>query len=51
MLRPFNVQGRLFSCRIEREKFYPGLRLEPISLALRDRALATELSSTSTASL
>ena len=30
--------------RIEREKFYPGLGLEPGPLALRASALSTELS-------
>ena len=38
-------QGRLLdSCRIEREKLYPGPGLEPRSLAFRASALTTELS-------
>ena len=45
----FPKQGRLLaSCRIEREKFYPGPGLEPEPLALRASALTTKPPRTST---
>ena len=45
----FSDNGRLLaSFRIEREKFYPGLVLEPGFPALRAGALTTELFRTST---
>ena len=45
----FSEEGRLLaSFTIEREKFYPGPRLEPRSPALRAGALTTEVPRTST---
>ena len=44
----YSEKGRLLaSCRIEREKFYPGPGFEPVPLALRASALTTTLSRTS----
>ena len=47
-LNTTQVQLTIYYLRTERKKFYPGLGLEPGSLALHASALTVELTTTST---